>query len=71
MRGADRRGFDWKEVAKVLRMSRAASRPAFWREVKRSRSKSIEAQAPAIVIPDKSDSDTLTLRKPRASGGAR
>lgn len=71
MCGADRRGFDWKEVAKVLRMTRAASRLAFWREIKRSRSKSIRAQTHAIVIQENSDSDTLNLRKPRGSGGAR
>jgi hypothetical protein len=67
MYGADRRGFDWKEVAKVLRMTRAAVRLTFWREIKRSRSKSIEAQAPAIVSRDETDSDTLKLGKARAS----
>lgn len=67
MYDADRREFDWKEVAKVLRMTRAASRLTFWREIKHSRSKSIKAKAPAIVIQDKSDLDTLKLGKTRAS----
>jgi hypothetical protein len=71
MPGGDRRAFDWKEVAKVLRMTRAAARISFSREVKRASSKSVEVQANAIVIQDKSHSDTLNFRKPRGSGGAR
>ena len=57
MFGARRRGFDWKEIAKVLHVTRAVARATFWREIKRSRSKSVEAQPPAIVIQDESDSD--------------
>jgi len=67
MFGAHHRGFDWKEIAKVLQMTRAVARATFWREIKRSRSKSVEAQPPATVIRDESDSDTLTLGKPRPS----
>jgi len=67
MFGAHRRGFDWKEIANVLHVTRAMARATFWREIKRSRSKSVEAQPPATVIQDESDSDTPNLRKPRAS----
>jgi hypothetical protein len=34
-----RRGFDWKEIADVLQMTDIAARAAFWREVKRAKSK--------------------------------
>jgi predicted DNA-binding protein (UPF0251 family) len=67
MFGAHHRGFAWKEIAKVLHLTRAVARATFWREIKRSRSKSVEAQPSAIVIQDGSDSDTPKLRKPRAS----
>ncbi len=67
MFGTHRRGFDWKEIAEVLHITRVVSRATFWREIKRSRSKSVEAQPPAIVIQGDSDSDTLKLGKPRAS----
>jgi hypothetical protein len=67
MFGAHRRGFDWKEIAEVLHMTRAVARATFWREIKRSRSKSIEGQPPATVIQNESDSDTMKLGKPRAS----
>jgi len=67
MHGENRRGFNWKEVAKVLRISRAEARITFWREIKSARSKRIEAQAPAVVSRDETDSDTLKLGKARAS----
>ena len=38
-------GFDWKEVAEVLRVTRAVARATFWREIKRSRPKKVEAQS--------------------------
>jgi len=34
-----RSGFDWKEIADVLHMTDVAARAAFWREVKRAKSK--------------------------------
>jgi len=68
MYGADRRGFEWKEVAKVLRMTRAAARLTLWREIRRSRTKSIEAQAPAIISRDETDLNTPRRGKARASG---
>src|SRR5208282_1820353 len=34
-----RSGFDWKEIADVLQMTDIAARAAFWREVKRAKSK--------------------------------
>jgi|ERR1051326_5938216 hypothetical protein len=58
MFGAHRRGFDWKEIAKVLRVTPAVGRATFWREIKRSRSKSVAARTAATVIRDESDSDT-------------
>jgi hypothetical protein len=33
MFGAHRRGFDWKEIAKVLHVTRAVARATFWREI--------------------------------------
>jgi hypothetical protein len=67
MFGAHRRGFDWKEIAEVLHVTRSVGRATFWREIKRSRSKSVATQPPATVIRDESDSDAQKLRKPRAS----
>ena len=67
MFGTHRRGFDWKEIAEVLHITRAVSRATFWQEIKRSRSKSVDAQPPAIVIQDESRSDALKVGKPRAS----
>ena len=65
MFGARHRGFDWKEIAKVLHITRAVARATFWREIKRSRSKSVEAQPSAIVIKDESDSHAMKPGKPR------
>ncbi len=67
MFGAHHRGFAWKEIAKVLHMTRAVARATFWREIKRSRSKSVEAQPPAIVIQDESDPDARKLGKTTGS----
>jgi hypothetical protein len=36
-----RSGFDWKEIADVLHMTDVAARAAFWREVKRAKSKAV------------------------------
>jgi hypothetical protein len=67
MFGTHRRGFDWKEIAKVLHLTRAVARATFWSEIRRSRSKSVAAQPPANVIREESDSDAPKLGKPRAS----
>jgi len=67
MFGAHRRGFNWKEIAKVLHLTRAVARATFWTEIRRSRSKSVAAQPPANVIQDESDSDAPKPGKPRAS----
>jgi DNA-directed RNA polymerase specialized sigma24 family protein len=40
------RGFDWKEIAGVLHMTDTAARTAFWREVRRARSKSVRRNRP-------------------------
>jgi hypothetical protein len=37
---ANRSGFDWKEIAEVLRLT-AAAPATFWREIRHSRSKEI------------------------------
>ncbi len=66
MLDAHHRGFDWKEVAEVLRMTRAVARVTFSQEIKRARSKSVTAQRRA-VIRGESDSDVLKPTKPRAS----
>lgn len=66
MLGAHSRGFDWKEIAEVLHITRAAARAKFWREIKSSRSKNVKAQPPATVIQDESDSDQAKHGKPRA-----
>jgi DNA-directed RNA polymerase specialized sigma24 family protein len=39
MFGLRRRGFDWKEIADALHMSKTAARTAFWREIRRATSK--------------------------------
>ena len=67
MLGAHSRGFDWKEIAEVLHITRAAARATFWREIKRSRSKSVKAQPPAIAIQDESGPDARKLGKPTGS----
>ncbi len=58
MFGAGRRGFDWKEIAEVLQMSRTVAWVTFWREIKRSRSKKIEAQSRVIVIQEEHGPET-------------
>ena len=67
MFGAHRRGFNWKEIAKVLHVDRAVARATFSREIKRSRSKRVAAKPAATVIQDERDSDTLKPDKPGAS----
>jgi len=39
MLGLRSRGFDWNEIANVLHMSETAARTAFWREIRRAKSK--------------------------------
>lgn len=67
MFGAHRRGFDWKEIAEVLHMTRAVARAPFWREIKRPRSKKVEARPPATVGQEGRDPDTLKVAKPEVS----
>ena len=67
MLGARSRGFDWKEIAKVLRITRGAARATFWQEIKRSRSKAIEVQPPATARQNETNLDTLKPGKRRAS----
>ena len=50
----------------MLHMTQTVTRATFWREIKRSRSKSVEAKPPAAIL-DESDSDAVKPGKPRAS----
>ena len=67
MLAARSRGFNWKEIAKVLRITRDAASATFWREIKRPRTKSVAAQPPATVIQDESDPNNLKPGKPRVA----
>jgi|HubBroStandDraft_4_1064222.scaffolds.fasta_scaffold04541_7 hypothetical protein len=67
MLGARSRGFDWREVAKVLRITRDAASATFWREIKRPRSTGIDVQPPATGGQNETNLDTLKPGKPRAS----
>jgi len=67
MLGARNRGFDWREIAKVLRITRGAAGATFWREIKRPRSKGIDVQPSAIGGQNETDLDALKSGKPRAS----
>lgn len=59
MSGADRRGFDWKEIAGVLHMAGASSRVTFWREVQRLNARNIDSQTRTILHKEGSDSDNV------------
>lgn len=67
MSGTHRRGFTWKAVAEVLRMTRPVARAAIWNELRRSRTKKDKAQPSAIVIQEER-SDNEKADKPRESG---
>jgi len=67
MLGARSRGFDWREVAKALRITRGVAGATFWREIKRPRSKGIDVQPPATGSQNETNLDTLKPGKPRAS----
>ena len=58
MSGADRRGFDWKEIAGVLHIAGVSSRVAFWREVQRLSIKNIDRQ-PRTIQNERTDSDSV------------
>jgi hypothetical protein len=63
MSGADRRGFDWKEIAEVLHFSGVSARVTFWREVQRLRAKPVDSQPRAIIHQQESDSVRVKLDK--------
>lgn len=52
MSDTDRRGFDWKEIAKALRVIRVVDGSTFWREIKKLGSKQ-KATSPAIATQEK------------------
>jgi hypothetical protein len=66
MFGANRSGFDWKEIAEVLRLT-AAAPATFWREIRHSRSKEIVRRRQATVIEGQREPDTGKLGKTEAS----
>ena len=66
MLGANRSGFDWKEIAEVLRVT-ATAPTTFWRELRRSRSKKAETLSPATVIEGERKPDRQKLGKAEAS----
>ena len=59
MSGADRRGFDWKEIASVLHTAGGSSRMTFWREVRRLRTKNVERHPRTMFHKEESDSDNV------------
>jgi hypothetical protein len=63
MSGADRRGFDWKEIAEVLYISGVSARVIFWREVQHLRAKTVDSQPRAIIHQQESDSVRVKLDK--------
>ena len=67
MLGARSRGFDWREIAKGLRITRDAASATFWREIKRPRSKGIEVQSPATEGQNETEPDTMKPGRPRAA----
>ncbi len=67
MFGTHRRGFDWKEVAEVLGITRTVARVSFWSEIRRSRSKKEEAQPSAMAIQEGRGPDTQKVAKPGES----
>jgi len=50
----------------VLRITGTVARATFWQEIKRSRSKGVEAQPQGVIL-DESDSNALKPGKPSAS----
>lgn len=50
------KGFDWKEIAEALQMTDTAARTAFWREVKRARSKNL-GRSPREGVNDRDGTD--------------
>jgi hypothetical protein len=67
MFGTHRKGFDWKEVAEALGMTRAVSRVAFWREIQRSRRNGIATRGSATVVQDESDPHVLKRIRNRST----
>lgn len=59
MSGADRRGFDWKEIAGVLHIAGVLAREAFGREVQRLGARSVDRQPCTTLQKKGSDSDNV------------
>lgn len=59
MSGADRRGFDWKEIAGVLHIAGVLAREAFGREVQRLGARSVDRQPRTTLQKKESDSDNV------------
>ena len=67
MSGTHRKGFTWKEVAEVLRITRTVTRVSFWSEIRRSRSKKEKAQPSAMAIQEERGPDIQKVGKPGES----
>jgi len=59
MSSADRRRFDWKEIAEVLHIAGVPSGVTFWREVQRLKVKSVDRQPRMMFHKEGSDSDRV------------
>ena len=66
MFGGNRRAFDWKDIAEVLRVT-ALARPTFWRELRRSKVKRIAKRPPATVVEGEREPGTRKLGKTETS----
>lgn len=66
MFGTHRSGFDWKEMAEVLRVTTAAP-ASFWRELRRRRSKEVQTHTRATTIDGERERDTRKVGKADAS----
>ena len=66
MSGANRTGFDWKEITEALRVTTA--RPvSFWRELRGAGSKEVEPHSQATVIEGERERDSRKVGKADAS----
>jgi hypothetical protein len=64
MFGTHRNGFTWKEVAKVLHVTRTVARVSFWNQIKRPGSKKEKTQPSAIAIQEKCGPDARRVGNP-------
>jgi hypothetical protein len=63
MSGADRGGFEWKQIAEVLHLSEVSARRTFSEEIQRLLAEAVDRQPRAIVHRQESDSIGAKLDK--------